>query len=122
MSGDDNSPTPDANNGSGPGQGGGGAPPDGDYTSEKLDPSSPPEIGKEYDSRELEDGARRTIAYFLISLLWLTTAAILILLSFEKIEIAELKEFAVLLGPIVTLVSAATGFYYGTKYVSNRSK
>jgi hypothetical protein len=81
-------------------------------------PESPvpsPQEGKPYDPRPHEDGARRTIAYLLIGLLWLIVAALLVLLAFGSIEVVDVKEFAVVLGPVVTLVSAATGFYYGTK-------
>ena len=34
---------------------------------------------------------------------------------FGIITVDEIKEFGVILGPLVALVSAATGFYYGTK-------
>lgn len=34
---------------------------------------------------------------------------------FRIIAVDEIKEFGVILGPLVALVSAATGFYYGTK-------
>ena len=34
---------------------------------------------------------------------------------FGVIPVDEIKEFGVILGPLVVLVSAATGFYYGTK-------
>ena len=74
-----------------------------------------PEPGGVYDPRPVEDSARRTIAYLLISLLWLIVAAILIMIGWQSVAIADLKEFGVLLSPIVVLVSAATGFYYGTK-------
>jgi hypothetical protein len=74
-----------------------------------------PQPDRDYDSRPVEDGARRTIAYLLIGLLWLVVGAMFILIAFGSIAIADIKEFAVVLGPVVTLVSAATGFYYGTK-------
>ena len=74
-----------------------------------------PELAGDYDSRPVEDLARRHIAYLLIGLLWLVTSAVFILLCFGTVGVTDIKEFAVLLGPIVTLVSAATGFYYGTK-------
>jgi hypothetical protein len=84
----------------------------------KLGPDRP-HHGKwtpvEYDPRPGDDGARRTIAYALIGLLSVIVVAILLLLAFSVIEADELKDFAVLLGPVITLVSAATGFYYGTK-------
>lgn len=70
---------------------------------------------KDYDPRPQEDQARRNIAYLLIGLLWLVIAGVFILLAFGTINIIDIKEFAVILGPVVTLVSAATGFYYGTK-------
>ena len=69
----------------------------------------------EYDPRRGDDGARRTIAYALIGLLSVIVVAILLLLAFSVIKAGELKDFAVILGPVITLVSAATGFYYGTK-------
>lgn len=68
-----------------------------------------------YDPRPLEDAARRRIAYSLIALLGLIVLAMLLLLGAGIIKAADMKEFAVVLGPVVTLVSAATGFYYGTK-------
>ena len=74
-----------------------------------------PRLGEAYDPRPHEDGARRIIAYLLIGLLFLTVLGMFIELGFGIIKVADIKEFSVVLGPIVTLVSAATGFYYGTK-------
>jgi hypothetical protein len=39
----------------------------------------------------------------------------LILLGLSIICVDDIKEFGVILNPIIALVSAATGFYYGTK-------
>ncbi len=88
-----------------------------DFSNEKPSPQATYDvkIGGDYDPRPHEDSARRYIAYLLIWLLWLIVAGMLILVAFGTIKVGELKEFAVLLGPVVTLVSAATGFYYGTK-------
>ncbi|MEO3684691.1 hypothetical protein ABHN84_20720 [Shewanella vesiculosa] len=87
-----------------------------DFTGEKTnDQTDSLKIGDAYDPRPQEDNARRTIAYLLIALLFIVVSAIFILCSFGTIKVSEIKEFAVILGPIVTLVSAATGFYYGTK-------
>lgn len=68
-----------------------------------------------WNSQKFEDQSRRTIAYMLIGLLTIIVSSMLILLSTHSIELSQLREFDVLLVPIVTLVSAATGFYYGSK-------
>ena len=77
-----------------------------------------PHVGEEYDPRPHEDTAGRTIVYLLIGLLWLLVGGILVLLAFGCIAVSDIKDFSVVLGPVVTLVSAATGFYYGAKYNS----
>lgn len=74
-----------------------------------------PKFGNEYDSRPQEDEARRNIAYILISILAFIVFVLFGMVGCETINSGEIKEFSVILGPIVTLVSAATGFYYGTK-------
>ena len=74
-----------------------------------------PRGGAIYDPRPLEDKARRRIAYLLIALLALLGIALLARVVFDIITVDEIKEFGVILGPLVALVSAATGFYYGTK-------
>ena len=51
----------------------------------------------------------------LIALLALLVIALLARVVFDIITVDEIKEFGVILGPLVALVSAATGFYYGTK-------
>ena len=74
-----------------------------------------PRGGNTYDPRPLEDKARRSIAYLLIALLALLIVALLAGVVFGVIDVGDIKEFDVILGPLVVLVSAATGFYYGTK-------
>jgi hypothetical protein len=51
----------------------------------------------------------------LIALLWFIIVALFMLIACGTIALADIKEVSVVLGPVVTLVSAATGFYYGTK-------
>ena len=74
-----------------------------------------PRGGTTYDPRPLEDKARRRIAYLLIALLALMIVALLAGVVFGVIPVSEIEAFAVILGPVVALVSAATGFYYGTR-------
>jgi hypothetical protein len=95
-----------------------------DFTGDRTttDQVTAPQVGDKYDPRPHEDGARRTIAYLLIGLLWLIVSGILILLGFGTISVDNIKEFGVILSPIITLVSAATGFYYGTKSNSTNGK
>ncbi len=92
-----------------------------DFSAEQPSTEEPsgPEVGDTYDPRPQEDGARRIIAYLLIGLLWVVVGGMLVLTAFGTIEVSDMKEFAVVLGPVVTLVSAATGFYYGTKSATN---
>lgn len=87
------------------------------FTSDKISQAKldKPKVGGEYDPRPHEDSARRTIAYLLIGLLWFIVGVMLMLLGCGSITVTDIKEFGYVLGPVVTLVSAATGFYYGTK-------
>ena len=68
-----------------------------------------PRGGAFYDPRPLEDKARRRIAVALL------VFALLAMVVFDIITVDEIKEFGVILSPLVALVAAATGFYYGTK-------
>lgn len=88
-----------------------------DFSNDTVSEHQPPipRVAGDYDPRPQEDSARRNIAYLLIGLLWLIVAGMLILLGLGTIAVNDVKEFGVVLGPVVTLVSAATGFYYGTK-------
>ena len=74
-----------------------------------------PRGGKDYDPRPLEDKARRRIAYLLIALLALQVTGLLTMVLFGVITVGDVKEFGVIVGPLVALVSAATGFYFATK-------
>jgi len=78
-------------------------------------PLTAPREGAPYDPRPFEDTARRYIAYALLALLALLLLLIFAFLGMKIISVSDLKEFNLILGPVVTLVSAATGFYYGTK-------
>ncbi len=69
-----------------------------------------------YDPRPQEDQARRNIAYCLIGLLFILCLGTFATVWWTKIPVEDtLKIVQILLGPVIALVSAATGFYYGTK-------
>jgi NADH:ubiquinone oxidoreductase subunit 3 (subunit A) len=87
-----------------------------DWTAERTSDSNVGET--EYgpsDTRKREDITRSYIAYALIGLLFLIVGCIFALLFLGKVNLADVKDIGVIFGPVVTLVSAATGFYYGTK-------
>jgi hypothetical protein len=85
---------------------------------EDASKDKPSEVGKggAYDPAPLEDIARRRIAYWLLGLL-----TFICLFSFEVVlmwpekldHVMRLLEL--ILSPVIALVSAATGFYYGSK-------
>ena len=75
---------------------------------------------KKYNPQIQEDSARRRIAYILLGLL--TGVLLWALLSVTFCPESEEKIINVLqivLGPIIALVSAATGFYFGAKTNNN---
>ena len=82
-------------------------------------PTSDSNVGEtEYgpsDTRKREDLTRSYIAFGLIGLLSFIVICIFALLFLGRISMSDLKDISVIFGPVVTLVSAATGFYYGTK-------
>jgi hypothetical protein len=91
-----------------------------DLSDEKSDAVADDVEIKPYDSRPQEDGARRNIAYALIALLFFVVVWALAAVTFgcagtNQENITKLVQM--LLSPIVALVSAATGFYYGSKTV-----
>ena len=96
---------------SGPAEGG----PMSERASHEIHHVPAPRDGRTYDPRPLEDKARRRIAYLLIALLALMIVALLAGVVFGVIPVNEIEEFDVILGPLVVLVSAATGFYFASK-------
>ena len=75
----------------------------------------PPEGGKSYDPRPQEDRARRRIAYHLIAILAVVIVSLLAMVAFGLIAVEDVERFGVIVGPIVTLVTAATSFYFGNR-------
>jgi hypothetical protein len=77
----------------------------------------PVKVGVEpYDPRPHEDQARRNIAYLLISLLIaICIASFVLVIGWPETLDKVVQLIQIVLSPIVALVSAATGFYYGTK-------
>ncbi len=71
---------------------------------------------KEYDSRPQEDSARRRIAYILLGLLGFVLGWALLTVSIVPESVYDVTDvLQIVLGPIIALVSAATGFYFGSK-------
>jgi hypothetical protein len=75
---------------------------------------------KPYDPRPYEDRARRNIAYLLISLLiGICAASFVLVIGWGGTLDKVVQLIQIILSPVVALVSAATGFYYGTKNKEN---
>lgn len=75
-----------------------------------------PEL-RPYDSRPHEDKARRNIAYFLIGILAIVIVGEMMMFALiDSKNLGELKDFfSIIMGPLIALVSAATGFYFAGK-------
>ena len=74
-----------------------------------------PRDGNVYDPRPLEDKARRRIAHLLIVSLALLVIALPTMVVFGVIAVGDVKEFGVILGPLVALVTSATSFSDATE-------
>jgi hypothetical protein len=76
------------------------------------------------EPKDLEPGrdrVRQALAYGLLALLAATVIYVLLLLQWGRITIAGAKElFGSVLAPLVALVGAATGFYFGESSRSRR--
>ena len=76
---------------------------------------------KKYKLRRDEDAARRKIAYSLLGILGaVLLLSFYILLRAQQLKDSEsvdslVKVLQIILSPLIALVSAATGFYYGSK-------
>jgi hypothetical protein len=77
---------------------------------------APAIVEQDYDPRPQEDQARRNIAYCLIALLFFICLSSFKTIWCTNIPVEDvMKIVQILLGPVIALVSAATGFYDGTK-------
>lgn len=71
---------------------------------------------KDYDPRPQEDSARRNIAYILLSILGVILIWSLLSITLNRESTDDvISVLQIILSPIIALVSAATGFYYGSK-------
>ncbi len=89
-----------------------------DITDEVVPPSKGPDSPSTttYDPRRDREKVRGRIAVLLLALLAGTILGIFLLLWLGTIDVPGAKELlAVLVSPLVGLVGAATGFYYGGK-------
>jgi hypothetical protein len=78
---------------------------------------STPEVAGNYDPGRYQDATRSYIAYWLLGLLTLmVVGGFGMLLIVPEVTFDDLKSILELVfGPIVALVSAATGFYFGAQ-------
>ena len=72
-----------------------------------------PDGGTAHDPRPMIDTTRRGIAYLLMRLLALVVIGLPAMVAFGVTPVGGAEEFAVILAPVVTLVTAATSFYFG---------
>jgi cobalamin biosynthesis Mg chelatase CobN len=79
-----------------------------------------------YDPDKYRDTTRSYIAYWLLGLLTIVVIfsfIALVIINKGTVIFADLKSLLeLLLGPIVALVSAATGFYFGSQQSTNAKK
>ena len=74
-----------------------------------------PEGGQSYDPRPQEDTARRRLAYHLVLILAVMLISLLTMVAAGVIEVGDVDKFAVLVSPVVTLVTAATSYYFADR-------
>ena len=109
--------------GSGPAGGGAAGMPAGGSTDAGADRSPEvgtqdartPEGGESYDPRPQEDTARRRLAYHLVLILAVMLISLLTMVAAGVIEVGDIDKFAVLVSPVVTLVTAATSYYFADR-------
>jgi hypothetical protein len=80
---------------------------------------------KAYDPDEFKDQARKRITYWLLGLLTMLVmfAFVGLFLIEGKPSFEHLKSLVeMLLGPLIALVSAATGFYFGAQSGKNKNE
>jgi len=66
------------------------------------------------EAMEMESSGHRWIFYWLAGILGMTLFLIFTLVRARVVAASEVKELGILLSPLVTLVAAAMGFYFGT--------
>ena len=88
-----------------------------DLTQESQDFQETESISIEpYDPRPQEDSARRRIAYILLGLLGFILIWALSTVTFSPDKADKIVDvLQLILSPMIALVSAATGFYFGSK-------
>ncbi len=74
-----------------------------------------PEGDASYDPRPQEDAARRRLAYHLVMILAVMLFSLLAMVGFGVVAVEDVEKFGVIVAPVVTLVTAATSFYYANR-------
>lgn len=68
-----------------------------------------------YDPEKALDDARKNIAYLLIGLLIFVCGAAIVITALDANTDSVFRVLEYILSPIIGLVGAATGFYFGTR-------
>ena len=93
-------------------------PSEADFTGEPVPPAAPEQplqIGNIFDPARARENMRGWIAIGLLALFALEICIALLLLGLREVTVDDLAKIAaVLLSPVVTLLGAVTGFYYGS--------
>ncbi len=85
-------------------------------TADAARDESIPLTKENYDPLPQEDAARRWIAFILLGLLiFICLSAFLIILILPSHIESAFQVLQIIFTPVIALVSAATGFYYGTR-------
>ena len=83
----------------------------------------PPAAVESYDLDRKREGWRGVIALWLLALLTVVVIIAFAIFWYEPDKVAALRDLlSIIFGPIVTLVGAATGYYFGASAANRGSR